>query len=50
MFSGTNAGEGRKGNTARYTVVDGQCSAEKRDKAEGTSRVQGWVTALASLS
>lgn len=35
MVSGTNAGVGRRRNTTRYTVVDGQCCVEKRDEAEG---------------
>lgn len=40
---------GKRKKATNNTVVDGQCCVEKRDEAEGT-KVQGWVTALGSLS
>lgn len=40
---------GEEKKASDNTVVDGQCCVETRDEAEGT-KVQGWVTALGSLS
>lgn len=40
---------GEEKKASDNTVVDGQWCVEKRDEAEG-AKVQGWVTALGSLS
>lgn len=43
---GHTGGEDKQVNTA----ADVQCCSETRDEAEGSKRIQGWVTALGSFS